>query len=113
MDTDTFAIMWDCYGLESLVNVSEIGRKRTWATLKNQDSQSLPQLPNLNHWALRARYNTNRNYEIYIFTADKTMTVDDIKQAFDENPQHMADTIRRIGTRFYSDRATKQERKIV
>jgi len=113
MNTNTFAIMWDCYGLESVVNVSEIGRKRTWATLKDQDTKSLPQLPNLNHWALRARYNPQRNYEIYIFEADKTMSREDIIQAFDDHPQHMADTIRRVGTKFYIDRADKQERKIV
>jgi hypothetical protein len=101
MSSDTIALMWDCRGLESAVNVSDISKKRTWAVLKGEDSQKLPMPPNLLHWKLRAQFNPQRNYEIYIVTLDDGVTVQDIVQAFEDNPQHMAETVRRIGHRVY------------
>jgi hypothetical protein len=63
-------------------------------------------------WALRARFNPQRNYEIYIVTATPEIDQKDIVEMFEADPQTAADTIRRLGTKFYSDRAT-QTRAIV
>ena len=108
--SDTIALMWDCNGLEAAVNVDDINRRRTWALLKGEDASKVPAPPNLLHWEMRARYNSQRHYEIYIITVDEGITVDDIVAAFEANPQGMADTVRRIGHRFYSDRATEPAR---
>jgi hypothetical protein len=99
--TDTIAVMWDCNGLEAAINVDDIQRQRTWAALKGQ--ASIPG-PSLLHWRLRAQANPQRHYEIYIISAEDGVTVEDITQAFESNPQGMADTVRRIGHCFYSDR---------
>lgn len=107
--SNTFALMWDCNGLESIVNVSDIAKKRMWATLRNEDADKIPVSPNLMHWELRARYNPQRHYEIYILEATDGITADDIVQAFKTNPQTMADTVRRIGHQFYSDRRQEQD----
>jgi hypothetical protein len=61
---------------------------------------------------LRARFNTQRNYEIYIVHATPEITQEDIVSMFEADPQTAADTIRRLGHKFYSDRAT-QSRAIV
>jgi len=53
---------------------------------------------------LRARYNTQRHYEIYIVTATDGITAEDIRKMFETNPQMSADTIRRIGQCVHSDR---------
>jgi hypothetical protein len=63
-------------------------------------------------WRLRARFNTQRNYEIYIVHATPEITQEDIREMFEADPQTAADTIRRLGHKFYSDRAT-QPRAIV
>jgi hypothetical protein len=97
---NTIALMWDCNGLEAVANLSEISKKRTWASLKGE---KMPELPNLMHWELRARYNSQRHYEIYIIETDEDITVDVIRTAFERDPQHMADTVRKIGHKFYSD----------
>ncbi len=102
--------MWDCNGLEAAVNISDIDRKRTWAVLKGEPSDRLPVPPNLLHWQLRAQFNPQRHYEIYIVTTDDGITVHDIVQAFEADPQTMADTVRRIGHKFYSNRNTEQVR---
>lgn len=103
----TFAIMWDCYGLESIARVPNPA-DTTFALLQNKKP---PTVPNINHWELRARYNPQRNYEIYVITAAPGIDEDDIREMFEANPQTAADTIRRIGHCFYSDRV--KENKIV
>lgn len=109
--SNTFALMWDCNGLEAVVNVSDINKKRMWATLKGEDTSRIPFEPNLMHWQLRAQFNPQRHYEIYILEATDGITTDDIVSAFEASPQTMADTVRRIGHRFYSDR--RQERDVI
>ena len=112
MSTDNIALMWDCYGLEAAVNISDIEKKRTWATLRGDDSKEMPLPPNLLHWKLRAQFNTQRHYEIYIVSVTEGITVDDIKEAFEASPQHMAETIRRIGHRVYGEPMGSNQVKI-
>jgi len=108
--SDTIALMWDCNGLEAAVNVTDIDQQRMWAMLKGEDVSKLPAPPNLLHWRLRAQANMQRHYEIYLVSVEEGITVNDIIAAFEANPQNMADTVRRIGHRFYSDRATEPAR---
>lgn len=102
-----FAIMWDCYGLEAVEAVPEPA-DTTFALLKGVEP---PRPPNILHWQLRAQFNPQRHYEIYIITATPGIDCDDIREMFENNPQHAADTIRRIGRKFHSDLA--QEDRIV
>jgi hypothetical protein len=99
-----FAIMWDCHGLEAVARVPNPA-DTTFALLKGTEP---PKLPNLLHWELRARYNSQRHYEIYVITAQPGITEEDIREMFENNPQSAADTVRRIGHKFYSDRETKE-----
>lgn len=98
-----FVVMWDMYGLECVVpvpNQADI----TFALLKNEKP---PELPNVLHMSLRARYNTQRQYEIYIVTADPSIGEDDLRYMFEVDPQHAADLIRQRGHCYYSDRQDK------
>ena len=106
--SDTIALMWDANGLEAAVNVTDIDRQRTWAMLQSQDKNRVPAPPNLLMWRMRAQANPQRHYEIYLISAEDGVTVTDICEAFRKAPQEMADTVRRIGHRYYSDRATDQ-----
>lgn len=99
-----FAIMWDCYGLESVARVPDPA-DRTFALLKGDEP---PAMPNINMWELRARFNPQRNYEIYLITATPGINEDDIRRMFEADPQGSADTIRRIGHKFVSHRETKE-----
>ena len=99
-----FAIMWDCYGLESVARLPAPA-ERTVAWLKGDEP---PAMPNINMWELRARFNPQRNYEIYLITATPGINEDDIRRMFEADPQGSADTIRRIGHKFVSHRETKE-----
>jgi cellulose synthase/poly-beta-1,6-N-acetylglucosamine synthase-like glycosyltransferase len=100
MKNRIYAIMWDCYGLEAVAEVPDPALA-TFAVLKNTKP---PEVPNINMWALRARFNTQRHYEIYIVNATAEIDREDIVEMFDSDPQSAADTIRRLGQKFYSDR---------
>lgn len=110
MITDTIALMWDCNGLEAAVNVTDIDKQRVWATLNGRDPNKVQGAPNLMMWQLRAQFNPQRHYEIYIITVEQGVTVDDIVKAFEADPQTMANTVRQVGHKFYSDRATEKVR---
>ena len=104
MSNTQYAVMWDCHGLEALESVPDPALA-TFALLQNKEP---PRPPNLMHWQLRARYNSQRHYEIYIFSAAEGIEKQDILDMFENSPQHAADTIRRIGHCYYSDRETKE-----
>ena len=95
-----FAVMWDCHGLEAVQKVPDPA-DTTFALLKGTKPLDVPKLM---HWELRARYNSQRHYEIYLITATPGISEDDIRSMFEANPQTAADTIRRIGQKYYSDR---------
>ena len=99
-----FAIMWDCYGLEAVARCPDPA-DTTFALLKGVEP---PAMPNINMWALRARFNPQRNYEISLITATPGITEDHIRDMFEADPQGSADTIRRIGQQYVSHRDTTE-----
>jgi hypothetical protein len=104
MKNNRFVVMWDCYGLEAIEKLPDPA-ETTFALLKGTEP---PKTPNIQHWQLRARYNNQRHYEIYVFDATKGITKDDIVGMFEASPQTAADTIRRIGAVVHSGRQTKK-----
>jgi hypothetical protein len=53
----------------------------------------------LEHARLRAQFNQHRGPEIWIF--ESTMSEEELKQIADDNPQLLADSIRRLGEPVY------------
>jgi len=102
-----FIIMWDCTGLEYIGDITADDQRVMWETLQGKESPRRA-LANPHHLRLRAQFNPQRHYEIYIVEATDGITADDIRDMFEANPQMAADTIRRLGTVFYSDRATQK-----
>jgi hypothetical protein len=105
-----FLVMWCNEGLECVIDITEDEQQRAWAALKGKPPVS--QLPNINHMILRARYNTQRHYEIYTVEATEGITADDIRDMFENSPQTAADTIRERGNCLHSDRV-KDDRVLI
>lgn len=103
-----FLLSWDQLGLESCINVTAMEKEQVWSLLKNENKSS-----RLQHIVsaimLRARYNSQRHYEIYTVTMDGSITEDDVRDMFKDNPQGMADLIRDRGNKMYSDRLNQKE----
>jgi hypothetical protein len=101
-----FLIMWCNEGLECCIDVTEDQQRHMWQKLKGEPlSESA--VPSLNHLLLRARFNSQRHYEIYTCEATDGITAEDIREMFEASPQSAADTIRSRGHCIHSDRATK------
>ena len=105
-----FVVMWDNTGLEFVGDYTEYSQDRMWSTL--QGKQPTKTFVNPMHLQLRARYNSQRHYEIYLINATEGITADDIRAMFDRDPQTAADLIRERGYCYYSDRAETTKIKI-
>ena len=98
--------MWCNEGLECCIDITADEQRRMWQSLRGEPvSESA--IPNYNHFLLRARYNSQRHYEIYSVEATDGITAEDIREMFEADPQTAADTIRRLGHCLHSDRAER------
>lgn len=99
-----YILMWDMYGLESIINVTEMYDDAIISGLKGERVRhSNP----IQYMILRARYNSQRCYEIYSICSSD-ITQDDFVRLFKDNPQMIVDIIRERGVKIYSDRQTKE-----
>jgi len=100
--TIEYIIMWDMYGLESLINITDAEQQAIVQVLKDEP---VTWRNPIQYMLLRARLNSQRHYEIYRFQSDLTET--EIKRLFNVDAQTIADAIRRVGIQLYSDRLIK------
>ena len=115
MTKNAYLIYWCSEGLESVIPISqyeEIDVENTLRILADQDPVRNPINTIIQTLLLRARCNTQRHYELYAIEADTGISERDIETMFSNNPQGSADTIRKIGTKLWSDRAKADRVKI-
>jgi hypothetical protein len=110
------------YGIEAVVPLGDLealveqeNRERTWTVLADPDMQDpgsrvMSQVNRtLGQIMMRARYNSQRHYEVYLITADDEISDSDIREMFESDPQSSAETIRRIGVKLFDDRPTQKQ----
>ena len=113
-----FIAMWDNTGLECLINVDDheaeleaYEKKKMWNVLKDLKLIELkPKLP-IQQMIMRARFNSQRHYEIYGFTSYESEEW--IKDTFKNNPQLIVNWIRENGQKIYSDKVETKDVVIV
>lgn len=120
MSNRAFLLSWDCTGLDGIVEVdyTTLGleeQNRTVSILTDPDGRD-PGAPinaqlssTLSVMKLRARYNPQRHYEIYLVPVSDGITAQDIRDLFDSTPQAAADLMRERGKKLYSDRAQRDQ----
>ena len=89
---NAYMAYFDTLGFEWIFNVSEYEKKKFWAVLKGDEKVDFP-IPR--HAILRARANPQRFPEIWAFESE--MTQIELEEIAEENPQELADAIRRCG----------------
>lgn len=107
MNTNIFLVVWDCYGLEYVENLTNLSKKQIWNILKDESKPKplgnlIPQV------ILRARANPQRNYEIYTVSVDSSIVKSELIEMFENDPQGSAELIRERGNKLYSDRDTSK-----
>ena len=92
--------MWCSEGLECVIDITEEQKKSMWAELRGRKYTPGFSVDTLK---LRAQFNSQRHYEIYIFdSGDFSLT--DVRNLFERTPQAIVDFVREYGTKIYSDR---------
>ena len=114
---NSFLVVWDMLGLESIFSIDDAmaevenyEKDKVWKTLKEEPIGKKPNPIPLQMLIMRARFNSQRNYEIYTFNT--TMTMNEVRTFFADDPQLIVDWIRENGNKIYSD-YVKQERKMI
>lgn len=104
-----FIAMWDNTGLECIIDVSkhekeveDFEKSKAWSVLKGDLHTTKPPTIPLQMMIMRARYNSQRHYEIYGFTSHESQSW--IEKTFANNPQLIVNWIRDNGVKIYSDK---------
>lgn len=109
--TKQYLLMWDCYGLESVIDINKINQEMTWAALQDKlNSRPVSVNKLISLFTVRARANPQRYYEIYIVDTTEDISADDLTNMFNDEPQIAADLIRQRGQKLYSDRKPNDSR---
>ena len=114
---NSFLVVWDMLGLESIFSIDDAmaevenyEKDKVWKTLKEEPIGKKPNPIPLQLLIMRARYNSQRSYEIYSFNT--TMSEREIRKIFAEDPQPIVEWIRENGNKIYSD-YVKQDKKFI
>jgi hypothetical protein len=124
---NTFILVWDNLGLETILPVSDIraeceraAKEHVWDILKDTTGDEIKKSPKevelnniMSRLMLRARTNSHRHYEIYMITTAKGIGEEELKNLFEQSPQAASDLIRERGTKLFSNRAKPGTIRIV
>jgi hypothetical protein len=115
MTTNAYLFMWNCYGIESIVPITEYedqSKLDMWKILKGEEVGKNPLDDILSAMTLRARFNVERSYEIYAMDCEEGITKEDLFDFWDTNPQAAADLTREKGVCLFTNRNKTQKIKI-
>lgn len=116
MTTNAFLFMWNSYGIESIVPITQYEDQMkldTWTILKGEKPSKSPLDDILTSMQMRARFNPQRNYEIYAMDCEDGITEEQLFDFWDNDPQSAADLTREKGICLFSNRNKLQKVKIV
>jgi hypothetical protein len=111
MTTNAFIFSWDCNGVEAIIPITQYEDmdKRNLINILAERKKEANPLNNIIHnLTMRARFNPQRNYEIYAIDCSKELDEAFWRARWEDDPQFCADLIREKGLKIYSDRATKE-----
>ena len=115
-ETTTYILAWDMLGLEAVINATELDQQYVIDILSQRNTTEHP--PSrlgiiLHRLILRARFNSQRHYEIYAIEVDADIDEAALRQYFEDSPQVMADLVRDRGKKIFGDRLPRDQIKIV
>lgn len=105
MTVNAYIFSWDCHGIESIIPITqyeEWDKTNTMRILKGERQIRNPLDDIVRNLLVRARYNSQRGYEIYAVDCDESMDETFWIKAWNENPQSTAQLIRDHGHKLYS-----------
>jgi hypothetical protein len=116
MTTNAFIFSWDQLGIESIVPITQYedwDKVQLMEVLKGNGLKKNPLNQLVHTLTLRARFNSQRHYEIYAIDCDPELDEVFWKERWADDPQWCADLVRKKGHMIHSDRANTDRIKIV
>ena len=116
LTTNAFIFAWDIHGIESIIPITEYehhDKENTMRILKGEKIVRNPLNGIIQTLTLRARYNSQRHYEIYAIDCSKELDQEFWKKQWEEYPQETAELIRERGHKIHSDRLTINKTRII
>ena len=109
-----FLVVYDMLGLESIFDIDQAMRtvesyekQLVWSRLNGKELEvKRPNPIPLQQILLRARVNNHRSYEIYTFST--SMSILEVREQFDNDPQVIVNWILEYGEKIFSDYKSKQ-----
>lgn len=111
MTTNAYIFSWDMYGIESIIPITQYehwDKQQLMNILMDKKRERNPLDSVIRNLILRAKFNTQRHYEIYAVDCSADMDEMYWKERWNDDPQFCADLIRERGYKIYSDRQTKE-----
>jgi hypothetical protein len=111
--------MWNQEGFECLQDITDkhpdnFEKGQIMDILKGNKAQSNPLNQQLSTMKLRAGYNSQRCYEIYVFSTNDALEFKDLEDWMNTDPQSLVEWIRvNHYSKVYSDYRPKHKTKIV
>jgi len=115
MTTNAYIFSWDNLGIERIVPITQYehhDKQNLIRMLSEKKTEPNPLDNILRMMLMRARFNTQRHYEIYAIDCDSSMDEQFWRDQWDKYPQETAELIRDRGHKIYSDRLRPSEIKI-
>lgn len=111
MTSNAFLFSWNMHGIESIVPITQyefFEENNLIKILSEKEAEKRNPLNSIiQQLLLRARFNTQRQYEVYAIDCPEEMDEVFWYKQWDDFPQETAETIRERGHRLYSDRTEK------
>lgn len=108
MTTNAYLFAWDQTGIESIIPITQYenwDQQQLINILKEKPTASNPINSIVNSLVLRARYNSQRHYEIYVIDCSPELDEEFWRGQWQEYPQATADLIRERGLKLFNGRA--------
>lgn len=106
MTTNAYLFMWNCYGIESIVPITQYEDQQKldiWNILQEKPVGKSPLDDILMQMEMRARFNPMRDYEIYAMDCEEGITQEQLFDFWDNSPQSAADLTREKGVCLFSN----------
>ena len=112
MTVNAFLFSWDQHGVEAIVPITQYDPQSVQAAvavLKGEtiNSRALNDIVGSIIW--RARYNSQRHYEVYAIDCTEDYTEAVWRELWEQEPQVCADLIRERGVKLFCNRALPQQ----
>jgi hypothetical protein len=107
--------MWNQYGIESIIPITQYedqSKLDMWKILKEEPTGKNPLDEIISAMMMRARFNTERSFEIYAMDCEEGITEENLWEFWDNSPQCAADLTRQKGVCIFSNRNMLNEVKI-